>query len=114
MNDYSIDISHAPITQIREYAFAGLDVVSVDLPHTLVKLPRYAFYNCYLLETIVIPFTLTEIPDYCFWGCSVLSSIVINGVDLFLEKTLDFTGSGIRTFQPFCFFRYSNLFKNYF
>lgn len=53
------------------------NVRSVQLPSTMIVIPRYCFYGCTSLEEINIPSSVTSIGNYAFQGCTALESITI-------------------------------------
>lgn len=64
---------------VRERAFSGKAVVSVELPEGVTVIGASAFSNCGSLESIKLPSGLTEIGDSAFYNCAKLESIEIPG-----------------------------------
>ena len=52
-------------------------LTTIEIPATVTKIGRGAFYGCSSLTTIVIPATVTMIGSYVFYGCSSLTTIGI-------------------------------------
>lgn len=63
-------IEGKPITQIGKSAFADTEIKSISLPSCLEYIDWFAFYDCYLLETVYIPEKVSEIGYAAFDGCS--------------------------------------------
>lgn len=61
---------------VRDYAFAYSDLVSIDLPSSLVSIGSYAFRGCQL-DSISVPAGVTSIGANAFESCAYLSSINI-------------------------------------
>ena len=47
-------------------AFSGTNVTSVEIPNTVSKIGRYAFYGCSDLNFLTLPSQLNEIGDFAF------------------------------------------------
>lgn len=74
------------VTGFYEDSYAGFsnvnvertkNVRSVQLPSTMIVIPRYCFYGCTSLEKINIPDSVTSIGQQAFQGCTALESITI-------------------------------------
>lgn len=89
-----------PVVKIDHGAFAGLDVASITIPNSVVKMGDHVFdyctglesvtigsgltkisvstfVNCMNLTSITIPSSVTKIGDYAFDNCSSLTDITI-------------------------------------
>jgi len=64
------------VTKIAHLAFQNCkELVSVDLPSTLVSIEDNAFAYCYALQDIVIPDSVLHIGIEAFYACKALPSI---------------------------------------
>ena len=64
-------------TKIELYMFANSKIVSIEIPKSVTRIEKYAFYNCRYLESITIPDVVTELSDETFFNCKALTSFVI-------------------------------------
>ena len=63
------------LTTLSSSAFAGLDIVSVDLSATqITELPTSLFSGCISLTSVKLPLTVTKIGASAFKGCTSLTS----------------------------------------
>lgn len=68
------------ITNIGKAAFDFCrNLVSVEIPSTVLSIDDYAFECCFKLETVVIPNSVTKIGLCAFQGCEKLINISIPG-----------------------------------
>ncbi|MBR2766432.1 MAG: leucine-rich repeat domain-containing protein [Blautia sp.] len=58
-----------PVTQIGSYAFSGTPIRSLSLPPGIVRMGRYALYNCADLEELSFYGGLKDIGAGAFTGC---------------------------------------------
>ena len=77
------ELAHAIIeegvTGISDYAFFELsELVSVNLPKSLLKIEHDAFFNCKKLPALTIPAGVKEIKDEAFFMCSALAAITVD------------------------------------
>ncbi len=65
------------ITEIGDYAFAGMSQLSneLELPETVTKIGDYAFFHCGFSDDLIIPAAMKEVGINAFNGCSNLDSI---------------------------------------
>lgn len=71
-------IEGKPVTEIGQYAFeAAWDVVSVEIPDTVVFIGEQAFLDCESLTCVNIPDGVTALYRATFAGCASLTSITI-------------------------------------
>ncbi len=64
------------VTAIKDYAFEGCQLTSIQLPSTLTSIGLCAFY-CSFIPEITIPGSVTEIGDGAFASCNSLTSVEI-------------------------------------
>lgn len=65
------------VTSIGEEAFEFSDLTSVNLPNSITRIGKEAFYGCRNLTSIVIPNCVSIIGPYAFDECEALASITI-------------------------------------
>lgn len=65
------------VTKIRDGAFSGLSVTSIQIPPSVTEIGQQAFACCRALKSIVIPSGITEIKYATFYMCDALESIVL-------------------------------------
>lgn len=65
-----------PLTEIPDNAFAGSNMVNIDLPETIKKIGNYAFENTFL-ESITLNENISHIGNYAFANTN-LQSITLN------------------------------------
>lgn len=77
INNIHIDTLTIPenIIRIDKYTFAGLNCLSVIIPHTTTSIGNNAFYNCNLLQNIHIGNQVKYIEYNAFERCDALHSI---------------------------------------
>ncbi|MCR5719485.1 MAG: DUF4214 domain-containing protein [Lachnospiraceae bacterium] len=70
-------VGNAPVKgALKNYAFSGSKVTSVDLSRTYItEIGVNTFYDCKNLEKVIFPETLTTIGDNAFANCSSLEDI---------------------------------------
>ena len=61
--------------EIGDYAFETTVITEIELPSSLRKIGRNAFYSCYFLNTVHLPEGLTELSAYIFYACGNLKNI---------------------------------------
>lgn len=66
-----------PVTMVAHEGFANKEILSVELPATLIEIGSSAFKNCTLLEHIVIQNGVTRIGGAAFQGCHSLTSLTV-------------------------------------
>ena len=52
----------------------GEDLISIVDTGTIIDSNGYAFYGCYILETVILP-ALTNVADFDFYGCTKLKNV---------------------------------------
>ena len=55
-------------------------LTKIDIPDSVTKIGRYAFYNFYNLTSVTIPESVTEIGDYAFAYCNLTDIAIPNKV----------------------------------
>lgn len=58
-----------PVTGLGDYALAKGSYVAIELPPTLEKIGRYAFYNCFSLEKLTFHTAIGDVGTGAFTGC---------------------------------------------
>ena len=77
------NIQGIKVTSIGEYAFSKCtNIVSVNLPESIVKIGISSFSYCTNLESITIPNNVKSIEYYAFSGCTKLSNINLTNKNL--------------------------------
>ena len=66
------------VTTIAAYGFQETDITSLNLPNSISKIGKYAFYNCQELKNADIPESLTKIENWIFIECSNLERLTIS------------------------------------
>ena len=64
-------------TLLKYKAKGGINYYA-DIPNSVSKIGRKAFYGCFGLSDIIIPNSVTSIGDQAFFGCIPLESIYIS------------------------------------
>ena len=69
--------NNKPVTAIGVSAFEGCrsQLTSVEIPDTVTRIERYAFYECKRLTKVVVPDSVTYIGFGAFYHCRELVSI---------------------------------------
>ena len=65
------------ITKIHDYALANFEIISINLPDTLLSIGSYSFTNCSKLTSITIPDSVISIGERAFERCSSLQFISV-------------------------------------
>lgn len=63
--------------KIEPYMFANSKIVSIEIPKSVERIEKYAFYNCRSLKSVTIPDVVTELSDEMFFNCKALTSFVV-------------------------------------
>ena len=71
------EIDGKPVTGIGDYAFSGSGIRSLELPVTIRRIGRYAFYLCAGLEELSFWSELGDIGAGSFTGCHQIRTIRI-------------------------------------
>ncbi len=71
----------AGVTKIRNYAFQGMALTSIELPSSLVSVGSYAFARCLELSDISFGDSLVSIGDYAFNCCPISTVAIPFGVE---------------------------------
>lgn len=69
------EIDGKPVTELSMAFSLNQNIISVDLPDSIIKIGGGAFMSCSSLKSVVLPKNLTEIANGAFEGCSSLSEI---------------------------------------
>lgn len=67
----------AGITGLRQYAFYGSSINSIELPDGLITIGSYALANCTNIKEIEIPNSVSSINGNAFRSCSSLNKITL-------------------------------------
>ncbi|GHT77257.1 hypothetical protein AGMMS50262_17790 [Bacteroidia bacterium] len=67
------------VETIPQYFFSHLNIQELNLPESVTKIGKYAFYRCDSLKTVTIPETVVEVGDYAFYVCNSLKEVNIRG-----------------------------------
>lgn len=70
-----------PVTALADYAFSGTAIEEILLPKTVVKVGRYAFYNCKRLKKIGFYNTMRDLGAGAFTGCHNIREIEVTFTD---------------------------------
>ena len=65
------------LRRIGEQAFAGCGFAHVDIPNGIEIIPRLAFGQCDLQDTLTLPSSVTKIEQQAFYMCKQLTAVVI-------------------------------------
>lgn len=60
------NINGKNVVSVGDWAFAGMEIKSVELPSVLKNIGEYAFFNCPALTSVTIPKSVDNIGDYAF------------------------------------------------
>ena len=71
------DYDSSPMRYDADLYLNGELVTEVEIPDTITKIKKYAFYSFTSLTSITIPDSVTSIGDYAFSYCPSLTSITI-------------------------------------
>lgn len=66
------------VTELGEGAFALTDLIEVNLPQSISKLPFGCFGSCTKLATIHVPGTITSIGEMAFYGCTSATDLTLD------------------------------------
>lgn len=66
-----------PVTTVAHEGFANKEILSVQLPASLIEIGSGAFKNCTLLEHVSIPEGVTRIGGAAFQGCHSLHTLTL-------------------------------------
>ncbi|MBO4501242.1 MAG: leucine-rich repeat domain-containing protein, partial [Clostridia bacterium] len=66
------------LTEIGELAFLGVPFSSLDLPASLTKIGKSAFYHCDSLTSVAIPGNVANIGANVFEGCGSLAAVTLS------------------------------------
>ncbi|WP_269523011.1 leucine-rich repeat domain-containing protein [Coraliomargarita parva] len=82
-------IDGLPVTKIIDNAFeSNADIVSIQLPDTLVSIGEYAFYSCENLSEIIIPHSVVTIGRHTFERCDSLVRVQLpDGLETLHDAT---------------------------
>ena len=81
------EINERPVTQIGEKAFTQYDLVSIEIPDSVVIIGENAFASCKCLESVRLPDSNLRIGMGAFFDCDALTQIE-------LPDNLEYLGSG--------------------
>lgn len=86
------------VTEIGDYAFFScVDLASVIIPESVIKIGAGAFEECRNLPAISLPKHLKNIEKYAFAGCSSLGSITIPADVLWIGEGSFWDCRGLKT-----------------
>ncbi|MBD5146811.1 MAG: leucine-rich repeat domain-containing protein [Ruminococcus sp.] len=71
-------VINSGVTSIGKNAFAGTNVILIEIPDTVTSIGQSAFYECSKLYSVTMPNSITQIGTYAFWGCSSMESITLS------------------------------------
>lgn len=107
--DYSLNADNSPVrpvsvvipqgvSSIGESAFEGSAIKTIALPNGVTVIPKNAFYDCRVLETVTVSTRLAEIGETAFGACNKLTTVntpgVFDPVADFKNTSLSVIGSG--------------------
>ena len=66
------------MTLTKEYIFEGCEFLkTLTVDEGVKRIPKYAFLNCFSLETVLLPSTVEVIEEQAFSGCTALTELTI-------------------------------------
>lgn len=74
------EIEGHAVTELAPYAFSGTNIEEIFLPESVVKIGRYAFYNCKNLKKIGFYNTMKDLGAGAFTGCHNIREIALTFV----------------------------------
>lgn len=81
------------VNHIGEAAFKDAAVQTVSLPAGVKVIPKSAFENCSLLESVIVSSSLTEIGELAFGACNSLKAVNTSNT----PDVADFRGTALTT-----------------
>lgn len=91
MTQLLIESEIDPLDQLdyvpENYFCKNWNIMSINLPNTIIKIDSSAFEGCEYLESVILPNGLKDIGPWVFHSCPSLKSII-------LPKTLEYIGDG--------------------
>ncbi|MBQ3686196.1 MAG: leucine-rich repeat domain-containing protein, partial [Treponema sp.] len=75
--DFTAVVVPASVTEIGNSAFEGCALTAVDIPGTVRKLDRYAFFACKSLTDVVLQEGVSELGEWSFCGITTKLRIVM-------------------------------------
>ena len=66
-----------PVTEIAPYAFSGSDITVLDLPKSVIRMGKYALYQCSKLRELHFYNSLRDFGAGAFTGCHQIRRIVL-------------------------------------
>lgn len=79
------------VTNIGDYAFATCDnLVTINIPDTVLEIGNSAFYACRYLKAIDIPYGVREIGEYAFANCFSAESLVVSDSVVYIDANAFF------------------------
>ena len=66
-----------PVTEIADNAFTSSWITGLQIPESVHRIGREAFYECLALEWVEMPTEMNEIGERAFYGCQALTRIEI-------------------------------------
>ncbi len=66
------------VTSIGEYAFAHSNITEINIPGSIQRIEKYAFYSCYELKKVSIQKGVKYIGEDAFFDCMVLRDITLS------------------------------------
>ena len=84
-------VFHSLVSEIGRESFAGTGLTEIEIPNTVLKMEKKAFFGCLYLKSATIPASVKVIAEQCFSGCTRLEKVEIASGITRLEKSA-FTG----------------------
>ncbi|MDE7302985.1 MAG: leucine-rich repeat protein [Oscillospiraceae bacterium] len=71
-------VINSGVTSIGKNAFAGTNVILIEIPDTVTSIGERAFYQCHQLASVTMPNSITQIGIEAFWDCSSMESLTLS------------------------------------
>ena len=73
-------------SDIPEYRFYNWKITGIEIPDTVNRIEKYAFYGCDKLTSVTIPNGVREIGEYAFSGCNFTQITLPNTLEEIRES----------------------------